>query len=245
MSLILAPSILAADFTQLGGELPKLTDTCTWIHLDLMDGHFVPNLSFGMPVIKSIVTKFPQFKYDAHLMVSNPAFYRTALQDHAIFNWTIHYEACAGITYQNADYAQQFQDPMLAQKTTAQAISLLEDAKKIYPSIGIALKPYTPLTVLTPELLSIVDLVLLMSVEPGFAGQKFMPHVVDRLSSLAAQRQQLGLNFQIQVDGGVNLQTITQLNQADNLVVGAALFRNPPYSSTLAQLQGAYATTNS
>jgi len=243
MSLILAPSILAADFMHLDDELASLNTS--WLHLDLMDGHFVPNLSFGMPIIKAVAAKYPSFKLDAHLMVTNPAFYLTALKDHAIYNWTMHYEALAGITYQDADYALKLAHPTLIKATTPKIISLLKEAKKIFPSVGISLKPLTPLSVLTPEILAYVDLVLLMSVEPGFAGQKFMPEVVPRLQTLVQLRTQQGLKFQIQIDGGVNLKTITQLTAADNLVVGAALFKNPPYPSTLAQLQGTYATTNS
>ncbi|MBP5295750.1 MAG: ribulose-phosphate 3-epimerase [Bacteriovoracaceae bacterium] len=243
MSLILAPSILAADFLHLDDELASLHTS--WLHLDLMDGHFVPNLSFGMPLIKAITQKYSAFKLDAHLMVTNPAFYLSALKDCSIYNWTLHYEALAGITYQDADYAAQLAQPIRVNTTAPQIIALLKEAKKIYPSVGISLKPFTPLAVLTPEILSLVDLVLLMSVEPGFAGQKFIPEVVPRLQALAQLRTQQGLKFQIQIDGGVNLTTITQLTAADNLVVGAALFKNPPYPSTLAQLQGAYATTHS
>ena len=119
MSLILAPSILAADFSNLANELQQLPPTyAPWLHLDMMDGHFVPNLSFGMPIIEALQKKLAMpasssslmpssFKFDAHLMVTNPAFYLTALADRTrfnIYNWTFHYEACADITYQDQDY---------------------------------------------------------------------------------------------------------------------------------------------
>ena len=251
MSLILAPSILAADFLQLDRELAQLTPTDTpWLHLDIMDGHFVPNLSFGMPIIEAIHKKFPAFKLDAHLMVTNPAFYLEALADktkYHISHLTFHYEAIAGITYQDQDYggrlAQITRDQQKAYAENAE--KLIMAAKSIYPSVGIALRPATPLDVLSDRLLTLVDLVLLMTVEPGFAGQKFIPQVLPKLQQLASRRQELSATWQIQVDGGVNLTTIKQLGAANHLVVGAALFKNPPYNSTLQQLAKNYATDHS
>ena len=252
MSLTLAPSILAADFLKLEEELAPLAASSdnVWIHLDIMDGHFVPNLSYGMPIIEAVRKKYPHFKFDAHLMVTNPDFYLDAFANKNkfnIYNWTMHYEALTGITYKDNNYGAfyQAQPAALRETSNRQIEDLLQAAKKIYPSVGIALRPHTPLEVLTKRCLEIVDLILLMSVEPGFAGQKFMPSVLPKLQQLADLRQKMHAKWQIQVDGGVNFDTIKQLSSADNLVVGAALFKNPPYPNTLQQLANNYATYHS
>lgn len=200
---IISPSLLACDFLNIESEIAafsKIPDM--WFHLDIMDGHFVPNLTFGHPIIELIVKKSPH-KCDAHFMVTNPEFHAETLKDVGLHNFTFHVEAAHD------------------------CLSLIAKLKKHYPSVGISIKPNTPVSKLTDEILSAVDLVLIMSVEPGFGGQSFMPSAFDKIRELVAQRKKLGLHFQIQVDGGVSDKNSSELIKAgaDNLVAGSYIFK--------------------
>ncbi len=200
---IISPSLLACDFLNIESELNAFKDIKDiWFHLDIMDGHFVPNLTFGHPIIELIVKKTPH-KCDAHFMVTNPEFHAETLKHVGIHNFTFHLEACP--------------DP-------------LEFAKKLkqyYPSVGISIKPKTPVAALTDDILKVVDLVLVMSVEPGFGGQSFMPIAFDKIKELKDRRDTLNSHFQIQIDGGVSDKNAKLLIEAgaDNLVAGSYIFK--------------------
>lgn len=202
---IISPSLLACDFLNIESELNAFNAIeDIWFHLDVMDGHFVPNLTFGHPIIERIVKK-TKHKCDAHFMVTNPGFHAETLKGHGLHNFTFHIEAIL--------------DP----------ISFVKELKKDYPSVGVSIKPGTETSKLSDEILKLVDLVLVMSVEPGFGGQSFMPSAYDKIRGLKNTRERLKTHFQIQVDGGVSDKNAKQLITAgaDNLVAGSYIFKNP------------------
>jgi ribulose-phosphate 3-epimerase len=202
---IISPSLLACDFLNIEPELMAFNGVKDiWFHLDIMDGHFVPNLTFGHPIIQLISKKSPH-KCDAHFMVTNPEFYGETLKTYGIHNFTFHYEA------------------------TMDSLGLTKELKKHYPSVGISIKPKTETHKLSDEILKAVDLVLVMSVEPGFGGQSFMPEAFDKIRELKSRREKLKAHFQIQVDGGVTDKNAKDLISAgaDNLVAGSYIFKVP------------------
>jgi len=202
---IISPSLLACDFLNIESELNSFSGIENlWFHLDIMDGHFVPNLTFGHPIIELIVKKSPH-KCDAHFMVTNPEFYGESLKNSGIHNFTFHFEAILD------------------------SLSFIKELKDIYPSVGISIKPNTPTHKLSDDILKLVDLVLIMSVEPGFGGQSFMPSAYEKIRELKQRRTNLNSNYQIQVDGGVSNMNAKQLIEAgaDNLVAGSYIFKNP------------------
>lgn len=203
---IISPSLLACDFAGIKAELEAFKNHPNlWFHLDIMDGHFVPNLTFGQPVIRSIA-KIAKHPLDAHLMVSNPEFYIEDMKDYSLHNITFHIEA--------HDNPQK----------------LITDAKNFFPSVGISLKPKTPVSDIPIEVLSEVNLLLVMTVEPGFGGQSFMHDCALKVQQLDELRKVHKLNFQIQVDGGINTETakIVKNFGADNLVAGSYIFKQDP-----------------
>ena len=198
----IAPSILSADFSKLGAEV---TEICSYgidfLHIDVMDGEFVPNISFGAGVMKSLnaVAAVP---YDVHLMISEPVRY---IKDFVTENTeyiTIHYEACKDVQ------------------------GTLGEIKKSGVRAGISIKPGTPVRKLE-NLLKSVDMVLVMSVEPGFGGQSFMPEALDKIKELVEIRERNGYDFSIEVDGGINEATSRLVREAgaDILVAGSAVFK--------------------
>ncbi|OIQ18311.1 MAG: ribulose-phosphate 3-epimerase [Bacteriovorax sp. MedPE-SWde] len=200
----ISPSILAADFMDLKSDVDALSGiNDLWLHLDVMDGHFVPNMTFGIPIIKQLsnITSIP---LDVHLMVTNPNFHIIELKDINIQNITFHLEA------------------------ESNPLKLVELAKQFYPSVGISIKPGTSVSEIDIDLLSHVDLVLVMSVEPGFGGQKFMDSSLEKMKELTELRDLHSLDFKIQIDGGVNLETSKKAIAAgaDNLVAGSYIFKN-------------------
>jgi ribulose-phosphate 3-epimerase len=207
MSIIVSPSLLSANFLELKTELDRL-NACDniWLHLDVMDSHYVPNLTFGEPVLNKVKT-ISMHKLDAHFMVTNPDFFVENFKNCGIHNFTFHWEAA------------QHHDRLIAK------------IKEIYPSVGISLNPGTPVNVIPEYILSRVDLVLLMSVNPGFGGQKFIPEVVDKVIELDAIRHEKNFKFQIQVDGGITDQNAGYLIQsgANNLVAGSYVFSAPEH----------------
>jgi ribulose-phosphate 3-epimerase len=205
MSVIISPSLLAADFMELGLELDRLNSLDDlWIHLDVMDAHFVPNLTFGAPVLNKLKER-TRHKLDAHFMVTNPDFFVESFKHLGIHNFTFHWEA------------------------VAHHDRLINEIKKFYPSVGISFNPSTPLAVVPSYLWGKVDVVLLMSVNPGFGGQQFIPEIVDKVIELDEIRHRGSFKFQIQVDGGVTDQNAGYLIQsgANNLVAGSYIFSEP------------------
>jgi ribulose-phosphate 3-epimerase len=205
MSIIISPSLLSVDFLELKVELERLNQIDDlWLHLDVMDAHFVPNLTFGEPVLNKIKT-VTKHKLDAHFMVTDPDFFAENFKHVGLHNFTFHWEA---ITHHDR---------------------LIQKLKELYPSVGISLNPSTPVSAVPNTIWSKVDLVLLMSVNPGFGGQKFIPEVVDKVIELDEIRHKNNFNFQIQVDGGINDQNAGYLIQAgaNNLVAGSYIFSEP------------------
>ena len=203
MSITIAPSLLSCDFLNIETELNHFKKfENTWFHLDIMDGHFVPNLTFGPPIIK-MISKKTSLPLDAHLMVKNPKFLMDSLSDCKIHNLTFHFEA------------------------TNNPLELLKYAKKIYPSVGISLRPGTPLGLLSDEILKALDLILIMSVEPGFGGQSFIENTYEKLSDLQIRKQIVNPNLVVQVDGGVSDLNAKKLilHGATNLVAGSYIFK--------------------
>jgi ribulose-phosphate 3-epimerase len=195
------PSILAADFARLGEEIAKVERAgATILHVDVMDGHFVPNLSLGIPVVESI-RKITKLKLDLHLMISDPdrfapEFIRVGA-DHVL----VHQEACPHL------------DRTLRLIRSHGALA------------GVVLNPATPVATLS-EVLDLVDYVLIMSVNPGFGGQTFIPNALKKIQDLARRRKELGLNFAIEIDGGVELHNAGDIVRAgcDWLVAGSSVF---------------------
>ena len=197
----LAASILSADFTHLADQVRSATDGgASVIHFDVMDGHFVPNITIGPPVLKSLRT-FTKLPIDCHLMIENPDVY---IGDFAASgaNWiSVHQEACRHLD----------RSLHLIKSHDCQA--------------GVVINPATPVDMLS-EVLEIADFVLVMSVNPGFGGQKFIPNSLRKLRQLSDLRAQRGLNFRIEVDGGVDLETVSDVvrSGAEVLVAGNAVF---------------------
>lgn len=211
---ILAPSILAADYTQLAAEIEQCNDAeIQWLHCDIMDGHFVPNISYGPTIVQAARNSTEAF-LDVHLMIENPDQYIKAFVDAGADQITVHQEACKHL------------------HRTIQTIH------SYGLSAGVAVNPATSLTTIEP-ILREVELVLIMSVNPGFGGQSFIPSTHQRLQKIRQLRQNSGYNFLIEVDGGVKPNNIRDIAQsgADVLVAGSAVFKAPNISQRIEQLQ--------
>jgi ribulose-phosphate 3-epimerase len=197
----LAPSILSADFAHLAEQVRAAAEGGgTVLHVDVMDGHFVPNITIGPPVVASL-RKATEVPLDCHLMIENPDQYIPAFVA-AGADWiSVHQEACVHL----------YRTLQLIRSHGAQ--------------VGVVLNPATPVETLT-EVLDIVDYVLVMSVNPGFGGQKFIPGALHKLRKLAELRNARGLNFRLEVDGGVSLETVGEVVRAgaEILVAGNAVF---------------------
>lgn len=199
---VLAPSILAADFSRLGQDIEDCIEGgAAWIHCDIMDGHFVPNISFGPSVVKAARESAPDAFLDVHLMIENPDDYVESFVEAGADLISVHYETC----------------PHLHRS--------LQNIKKYGRMAGVVINPATPIQHIEP-VLSEVDLVLIMSVNPGFGGQSFIESTYKKLEKLAALREEMGLGFLIQVDGGVNLRNIRKVAKAgaDVLIAGSSVF---------------------
>ena len=198
----ISPSILSADFSQLGNEIKKLEQGgADLIHVDVMDGHFVPNLTIGPPVIKNL-RKYTKLPFDVHLMISPVHEYIENYANAGADIITIHPEATANLK---------------------ESISLI---KKFGKKVGVSLNPKTEIKTLIDEIDNI-DLVLVMSVNPGFGGQKFMPEVLDKIKELKKIKDKNQYNFDIEVDGGINFSNskIVLEAGADILVSGTTVFK--------------------
>jgi ribulose-phosphate 3-epimerase len=199
----LAPSILSADFARLGEQVRAACQGgAAVIHVDIMDGHFVPNLTIGPPVVKSL-RKVTDLPLDCHLMIENPDEFIPVFADAGV-NWiSVHQEACRHLN---------------------RTLHLIKSHDCL---AGVVINPATPVETLS-EVLDVVDYVLVMSVNPGFGAQKFIPATMHKMRQLAAIRSQRGLNYRIEVDGGVALDTIADVvrSGAEILVAGNAVFGN-------------------
>lgn len=212
--LMIAPSILSADFCRLGEEITQVVaDGADVIHIDVMDGHFVPNITIG-PLVVDAVRKITKAPLDVHLMISNPDQYLEAFAE-AGADWiTVHVETCHHL------------------HRTIDAI------KKLGKKAGAVLNPATPLTTLD-YILDDLDLVMLMSVNPGFGGQKFIPSAIDKVRRLKAMIDQRGLQTGIEIDGGVSPATIGAIAKAgaNIFVAGSAVFSQENYATIIAELK--------
>ncbi|MEZ4774682.1 MAG: ribulose-phosphate 3-epimerase [Bacteroidia bacterium] len=214
MSHLIAPSILAANFARLGDEIEMINRSeADWVHCDVMDGRFVPNISFGIPVI-SAVKKISKKPLDVHLMIVEPEKYLADFQHAGADRITIHEEAVTHLD------------------------STLHAIRKLGIKSGVALNPATPVEVLK-HILPLADMVLLMTVNPGFGGQAFIPYVYDKIIQLKAMIRAVGSDTLIQVDGGVDNGNVKQLVRSgvDVLVAGSSVFRTPDPLEAIRELK--------
>jgi len=199
----ISPSILSADFSQLGNEIRKLEEGgADMIHVDVMDGHFVPNLTIGPPVIKAL-KKHSSVIFDVHLMISPVHKYIEAYSNAGADIITIHPEATENLKL---------------------SISKIKELKK---KVGVSLNPETPIETIM-DVLDQIDLVLIMSVNPGFGGQKFMPEVLTKIKDLKKIQKEKQLNFDIEIDGGINFDNAKIVKEAgaNILVSGTTIFKS-------------------
>lgn len=208
------PSILSADFARLAEDIGKVEASgIRMLHVDVMDGHFVPNITLGPPVVKSI-RKVTKLTLDCHLMIEKPDDFIGAFVEAGADQLSVHQEACRHLD------------------RTLHAIQS-EGARA-----GVVLNPATPVSMID-EVLDVVDYVLIMSVNPGFGAQKFIPNALHKVAALAKRRAELGLQFAIEIDGGVSTDNVGEIVRAgcDWLVAGSSIFGSADPATTVARMQ--------
>jgi len=211
----IAPSILAADFSQLGEDIQKVAEAgADLIHFDIMDGHFVPNLTMGVDLVKA-VRRYTDLPFDVHLMVTDPQDYIESFVDVGADLITIH-----------------------AEIVTAPISVVIGKIKSLNVLVGLATRPQTPISVINPYLPDL-DLVLPMSVEPGFGGQKFMLDTLEKISYIDKRIKEIGKSIDLEVDGGINEKTAPLVIErgATILVAGTAIFKQSNYADAMSQLR--------
>jgi ribulose-phosphate 3-epimerase len=217
----IVPSILSADFARLADEIARVErGGATILHLDVMDGHFVPNLTIGPPVVESI-RKSTRLHLDVHLMIEYPERYVTSFVKAGANSVSVHYEACRHL------------DGTLGMIRAAGGMA------------GVVLNPATPVAVLE-DVLGVADYVLLMSVNPGFGGQKLIPYVLEKVRQLDSMRRAKKLALPIEIDGGVHLDNLAEVVRAgcDWIVTGSAVFHSPDPEATVREMCGIAAQAN-
>lgn len=210
-----APSLLSCDFTRMGDELRDLALAgADWAHLDVMDGHFVTNLTFGLPVIAAL-RPVSDLVFDVHLMIEDPEAYLDRYIDAGADVVTVHYEACRDVT------------------------AALRAIRARGRKAGLSIKPNTPAFAVLPYLAE-ADMILVMTVEPGYGGQKLIPACLDKLCELRAYAREAGLEILLEVDGGVNAGNAQAVREAgaDILVAGSAVFGAPDRAAAIRALRG-------
>jgi ribulose-phosphate 3-epimerase len=210
----IAPSILSADFLKLGDEIQSVEKAgADWIHIDVMDGHFVPNITIG-PLIVEASRRITSIPLDVHLMIENPDRYIEDFAKSGADLISVQVEACVHLN---------------------RTIQLI---KSLGLRAGVVLNPSTPLTAIE-WILEDVDFVMIMSVNPGYGGQKFIPNSLERIRALRKMIQDRGLSALIEIDGGVNEKTIKNISDAgvDVFVAGSAIFKSPNYKETISKFR--------
>jgi ribulose-phosphate 3-epimerase len=214
MKHLLAPSILSADFNNLSKDIQLINESeADWFHVDVMDGVFVPNISFGFPILKH-VKKISQKPLDVHLMIVNPERYLEEFAKAGADVITVHYEACVHLH------------------------RILQSIRSLGIKAGVAINPATPVSVLE-DVLTEADLFLIMSVNPGFGGQKFIPRTIDKIRQLRIDLDEAGSKAVIEVDGGVDASNYKSVIDAgaDVIVAGSAVFNMPDPRAAIKNLK--------
>ena len=210
----IAPSILSADFSKLGDEIKSVEAAgADWIHVDVMDGHFVPNITIG-PLVVEAVRRVTSLPVDVHLMIENPDRYIEDFAKAGADLISVQVEACVHLN---------------------RTIHMIKELDR---RAGVVLNPSTPLSSLE-WIMEDVDFIMIMSVNPGFGGQKFIPNSLDRVRALRKMIRDRGLETLIEIDGGVNEKTIKNISDAgvDVFVAGSAIFKSPDYKKTIAKFR--------
>jgi len=214
MSHLVAPSILAADFANLASEVEMINESVAdWLHLDIMDGVFVPNISFGFPVVE-VIRDLSVKPLDVHLMIVDPDRYIERFRDAGASNLTVHYETCQNLH------------------------RTVTEIRRLGMKAGVTLNPHSPV-VLLKDILPYVDMVLLMTVNPGFGGQTFIPGSINKIGELRSMIDEGGYDVLIEVDGGIDLQNAPVLvhSGVDVLVAGSTVFSSSNPAEVIRRLR--------